>query len=300
MNMYTLRVSLLAQDKELFDQGSIPKEITWFEKALLEAATQVKNSNSIPVNEKNEPKYSLKISVKPDSNNVMAGVVSKANKFHGHDAGFEEYDIDNYPPLIWIWDRVEQVLLVEKKANVFRTPNAVCKCFEKLANNIILAEIGLRVELKPVLDDAKCDFWSEYDNFEFVEKIEFELIPPNLFGETEQSMKDALNDITEQTNANHIKTTFENVSGKLKLSSKGWVNNAVRWIKKGGGDWKMWGRKVANSPVTDVSSYKSAKITFINGQLSEADLQGYDSTELAHLISHYQNEYTYKDNTDDD
>ena len=113
-------------------------------------------------------------------------------------------------------------------------------------------------------------------------------------------MKDALNDITEQTNANHIKTTFENVSGKLKLSSKGWVNNAVRWIKKGGGDWKMWGRKVANSPVTDVSSYKSAKITFINGQLSEADLQGYDSTELAHLISHYQNEYTYKDNTDDD
>ena len=291
MKMYTLRVSLIPLDKALFDQGNVARDIKYFEKALIDATELI---HQIEHKNKNEARYSLKICTLPDDNNAMSGVVSRANVFHGHNSSFEEYDVDNYPPVVWLWDRLEQVLLVEKKSNVFASAQSACKCFESIANNLALVELGLRVEIKPVLDDKSYDFWREYDNFEFVEKVEFELIPPNLFGETEKSMRDALNDVTEQTNANYVKTVFENVSGKLKLSAEGWVGNAVKLIKKGGGHWKMWGRKNIASSQSSISSVKSAKITFINGQITEAELNDYDSYELAHLLSHYQKEYTYK------
>ncbi|WP_240700349.1 hypothetical protein [Vibrio sp. F13] len=296
MQMYTLRVSLAPQDPELFKRENKCKDVRSFERALLHAATHPQNANLAP----SDAKYSLKVLVKPDNKGVMGGMVSKAKKLHGHDAEFNEYDVDDFPPLVWFWDLSEQVILVERKTSVFSSAMVAAKAFQKITNNIELAEVGLRAEIEPILDDGVNEFWSEYDNFEFVERIELELIPPNLFGDTEKSMKKALNNVSEQTNANKMKTVLENTDGKLKLSSDGWVGNAVRWIKKGGGSWKMWGKRSAKSSSTNVSSNKSAKITVIEGELTEAQFIGYDSHDLAHLLSHLRPKYTYKDNNDED
>lgn len=296
MQMYTLRVSLVPQDQDLFKKECRVKDIKTFENALLYAST---NSVAEPSDE-GEGRHSLKVVVRPDGNAVMGGMVSKAKKLYGHDSEFNEFDVDDFPPLIWFWDRSEQVILVEKRVSVFSSPLVASRAFQKITNNIELLEQGLRAEIEPILDDGENEFWAEYDSFEFVERIELELIPPNLFGDTEKSMKKALNDVSEQTNANRMKTILENTDGNLKLSSDSWVGNAVRWIKKGGGSWKMWGKRTAKASSTKISSAKSAKITVIDGELTEAQFNGYDSHELAHLLSHYRPSYTYKDDTENE
>lgn len=291
MQMYTLRVSLIPQDQDLFRKDNIQKDIRSFERALLYAT-----NNPLVDRISKDGRYSLKVTVNPDHNGVMAGMVSKAKKLHGHDAEFNEYDVDDFPPLIWFWDLSEQVILVEKKSTVFSSAAVASKAFQQITNNIELLEQGLRAEIEPILDDKKNEFWAQYDSFDLVERIELELIPPNLFGDTEKSMKKALNDVSEQTNANKIKTILENTDGKLKLSSEGWIGNAIRWIKKGGGNWVIWGKNVKETNSTKVSSHKSARITIMDGELTEAELHGYSSDELSHLLSHYRAEYTYKDN----
>lgn len=75
-------------------------------------------------------------------------------------------------------------------------------------------------------------FWEEYDRFEFVESVSFELTPPNLFGETEKEMKKALKDTAANTNANKVTTIFENKDKQLNLKSEGWLNNMVTGVEK--------------------------------------------------------------------
>lgn len=293
--MYTLRVSLIPQDRDLFSREHLIRDIKLFEKALLHAGTTQPSLEQST----EDDRYSVKVLVNPDENGVMGGIVSKGKKLHGHDAEFNEYDIDDFPPLIWMWDLSEQVILIEKKASVFSSASIAAKAFQQITNNSVLNEASLRAEIEPVLDDNKNDFWAQYDSFELVERIELELIPPNLFGDTEKSMKDALNDVSNQTNANKMKTILENSEGRLKLSSDGWVGNAIRWIKKGGGNWTLWGKNSKETKSTKKTSNKSAKIVIIKGELTEVQLKSYDTTELLHFIKHFRPEYTYKDNHDD-
>jgi len=294
MQMYTLRISLVPEDPSLFEKKSRIKGI----ESVINALGKGTKYKKIQEPQDSKVRYSLKVLVNDDEHRVMGGVVSKAHKLHGHDAEFKAFDIDDFPPLIWFFDVEEQVLLVEKNTNVFSSANQVSKCFQSLTNTQELAEEGLRVEIESVLEEGVNDFWSEYDSFEFVQRVEFDLIPPNLFGETERSMKEALTDISEKTNANKMKTTLENTSGMLKLSSESWIGNTIRWITKGGGSWKMWGRNGPRDRLKDVSSNKSAKLTIVEGKLTEAELSGYDGYELAHLLSHVRSNYTYKDNHD--
>jgi len=291
MQMYTLRISLVPEDPSLFEINTRIKGMEAVIKAL---------GNHTIVHKLQEPphsktRYSLKVIVEHDKHGVMGGMVSKAHKLHGHDSEFNAFDIDDFPPLIWFFDVEEQVLLVERNTSVFSSANLASKCFQSITNCTEMAEAGLRAEIEPILEEGDNDFWSEYYSFEFVQRVEFELIPPNLFGETERSMKEALSDISEETNANRMKTILENTSGMLKLTSEGWIGNTIRWITKGGGSWKMWGKNGARDSLKNVTSNKSAKLTIVEGELTEAELNGYDGYELAHLLSHVRANYTYKD-----
>ncbi len=37
------------------------------------------------------------------------------------------------------------------------------------------------LSIEPVLNEENQNFWEEYDKFDYVEAVTFELIPPNLF-----------------------------------------------------------------------------------------------------------------------
>lgn len=222
----------------------------------------------------------------------MAGVISRQQKIKGHDKDFQEFDVDNYPPTVWLWDRKEQVLLVEKKTTVFKDPLQVAKAFEDLANNDYLAILGLRVFIEPCLEME--DFWSEYYKLQCIDKVSFTLITPNIFGSSKQALSDDLRKLEKDTNANAVTTTFENKDGNLKLKSSRWASVLVDWVKDGGGSWSIKGRKTPTSKATYVTSGQTAKIVLIEGAISEIELNGYSSSDVKEIIELHQKRYTFK------
>ncbi|EJL6445802.1 hypothetical protein NMS18_003569, partial [Vibrio cholerae] len=115
MNFYALRVSLVAAEPQLFIHQNMSKDIYAFENALSYAV------NNPPVNETGEILYSIKILIEGKGSGVMGGMVAKAKSINGHDLEFNEYSVDDYPPMVWLWDREQQVILLEKKTSVFST-----------------------------------------------------------------------------------------------------------------------------------------------------------------------------------
>ncbi|WP_305832280.1 hypothetical protein [Photobacterium leiognathi] len=291
MNFYALRVSLVAKEPQLFSGKKMSDDIYSFEDALRYSEKQP------PTTEHKEIRFSIKINVDGKNDGVMAGIVARAQSLHGYDSNFIEYNVDNFPPLIWLWDREQQVILVEKKTSVFQNASSACKAFEVLANNIELAEINIRAEIEPILNSVSKSFWEEYDSFESVESVRFELTPPNLFGSTEKEMQKALNDTTENTNANKVITTFENRDAKLNLKSEGFIGNLVNWCRKGGGHWIMKGLKSGRSKSSRISSEKVAKIITMEGKgITEIELRQYSVSDLKEIMGIYRPQYDYDDN----
>lgn len=107
MNFYALRVSLVAEDPQLFVNQSMSDDIILFENALKHA------THTPPKNEHNEKLFSIKI-VEQHSEGYIAGMVARAKSLSGHDAEFKQYHLDDFPPMIWLWDREQQVVLIEK------------------------------------------------------------------------------------------------------------------------------------------------------------------------------------------
>ncbi len=291
MNFYALRVSLVAKEPQLFVGKNMSKDIFAFENALY---CSVDNP---PETERGEKLFSIKIMIEGRDEGVMAGMVAKAKSIHGHDADFNEYSVEDFPPMVWLWDREQQVLLVEKKTSVFSTPTAACKAFQALSNNIELAELNLRAEIEPVLNTLDNTFWEEYDKFESVQSVRFDLNPPNLFGDTEKEMKKALNDTSAATNANTVTTTFENKDSTLKLKSDGWLSNLISWCRKGGGNWMMKGRlRGHKTKTTSISSERTAKIVTMQGKgITEIELHNYQVQDVVQVIEYYRSEYDYHD-----
>lgn len=205
MQLYALRVLMKPRDPDLFSKGFVQKDIAHFENAMVDAANKIHMTSSTPSVHK-KTSYTLKLSIKP-TDGVMAGVISKQQKIKGHDKDFREYDVDDYPPIVWIWDREEQVLLVERKTAVFRDAHQVAKAFEDLTNNEYLAQLGLRIFIEPCLEIE--DFWSEYQRLPFIDKVSFTLITPNIFGSSKEALTNDLRKLEEDTNANTVTTTFE-------------------------------------------------------------------------------------------
>ncbi|WP_234099439.1 hypothetical protein [Enterobacter roggenkampii] len=291
MQLYALRVLMKPRDPDLFSKGFVQKDIAHFENAMVDAANKIHMTSSTPSVHK-KTSYTLKLSIKP-TDGVMAGVISKQQKIKGHDKDFREYDVDDYPPIVWIWDREEQVLLVERKTAVFRDAHQVAKAFEDLTNNEYLAQLGLRIFIEPCLEIE--DFWSEYQRLPFIDKVSFTLITPNIFGSSKEALTNDLRKLEEDTNANTVTTTFENKDGNLKLKGSHWASALVDWVKDGGGSWLIKGRKTLKSKPTTVSSNQTAKIVMIEGEISEIELNGYSASDVRDIIALHQKRYTFKD-----
>ncbi len=295
MDFYALRVSLVAAEPQLFTNKNMSEDIYSFESAI---SHSVVNS---PTNADNVKLYSINIMIKGHDEGVMAGIVAKAKSLHGHDSEFIEFIVDDFPPMVWIWDRQQQVILVEKKTSVLPTATAACKAFGTITNNIQLSRLGLRADIEPVLNNTENSFWEEYDKFEFVQSVLFELTPPNLFGETEKEMKKALNNTAQSTNANKITTKFENTDSKLNLKSEGLIGNMVNWCRKGGGNWLLKGRLAGREQrMGHVKSEKTAKIVVMEGGITEVTLENYNVDDIVQVIDLYRQQYHFNDKLQED
>ncbi|HDZ9639197.1 TPA: hypothetical protein RU067_003309, partial [Vibrio cholerae] len=126
------------------------------------------------------------------------------------------------------------------------------------------------------------------------------LIPPNLFGNTEKEMKKALLDTAEGTNANKITTVFENKDSKLNLKSDGFLNNMIRWCRKGGGNWLLKGRLSGHrKQISQIKSEKTAKIVVMEGKgITELQLRNYGVEDIVQIVELYRPQYDYNEKID--
>lgn len=279
MDFYLLQVSLLPRNDEIFKEEKLKRDIRYFEKALDSSSELFEN-------------YSLKVRIYDPESGVMAGVVSKKYEVSLHDREFKPHQEENFPPVLWIWDRYEQVILVERKTSVFQSAHAAAKAFDQISNNIYLAEQQLRSHIFPKLTENS--FWESYDSLQYIQTVEFDLATPNLFGNTKEELGGFLKEISEDTNASEFKPVFKNKDGFLNLRNSKWVNILVDWANDGGGSWSIWGKRDENARTKKLESRKTAKIITVDGNISEVELDGYSADDVKGILEVIRERYTFR------
>ena len=290
MYFFALRVLLKPRDPDLFQHSGEERCIEHFEQAIVHASKNIKRVSQTPSVHKNW-QYRLKLSVAP-TDGVMAGLISKQKKLHGYNEDFQEYNVPSFPPVVWLWDRQEQVILIERKTTVFKSAHNAAIMFEELSNNDYLVEKGLRIFIEPCLE--KDNFWVEYDKLRHIEQVTFALVMPNIFGDSKKALTDALNTIEDDTNTTALTTTFENKDGNLNLRDSTWANVLVDWTNDGGGSWQIKGKKSPTAKSITLNSEPTAKLIFVDGSLSECTLSGYSANDVKDIISLVRKDYRFE------
>ena len=279
MDFYVLQVSLLPRDDEFFKSNGMQRDIKYFELAL-------DHSNELLEN------YAIKSRVYDPESGAMAGIISKKSDVKLHDRDFQLHQEENFPPVIWFWDRYEQAILVEKKTNVFPSASSAAKAFNEISNNIYLAEKHLRAHINPKLTDN--GFWETYESLTQIYSVEFELATPNMFGSTKKQLGNFLKGVSNETNASEFKPVFKNKDGFLNLRNSKWVDIFVDWVRDGGGKWAIWGKRNDQEKSSKIESKRTAKIVKSEGVITEVELDNYSANDVKEVIGVLQKEYTYR------
>lgn len=279
MELNVLLVSLLPMDEELFVEDKQEKDIKLFELALDRPK------------EKNDD-YSIKVYINDHVNGYLAGVISKKSSVKLHDRNFEIHNEEDFPPVIWLWDRSEQVILVENKTSVFSSASVAAKTFSNISNNIILAEHGFRAHVYPKIVDSA--FWETLESFEYVSEVKFNLAAPNLFGNTKKEIGDFLHEVVNETNASEFSPVFKNPDGNLNLKPSSWLNAMIDWVKDGAGTWSIRGKRALKDKYKNISSNQRAKLLILDGNITELELENYKPQDIAEIIEMIRHRYTFK------
>lgn len=279
MEFNVLQVSLLPIDGDLFEKEHRSKDIKLFEDAIDRAKER-------------DDDYSIKVVINDPDSGYMSGVISRKTEINLHDRNFELHQAEDFPPVIWFWDREEQVILVENRRQVFSSANVAAKTFEKIANNITLAESFLRAHIKPKLIESQ--FWETFESFEYVNEVRLSLISPNLFGNTKKEIGEFLHEVAGETNASEFSPVFKNPDGNLHLKPSKWLNAMIDWIKDGAGEWSIRGKKKLKDKYKTITSKQKVKLLVVEGSISEIELENYRPEEVAEIVEMLRPRYTYK------
>ncbi|MEC4725946.1 hypothetical protein HWQ46_10350 [Shewanella sp. D64] len=279
MELNVLLVSLLPMDEELFTEKGLVRDIKLFEKAL--------DSSK----ERND-EYSIKVYINDHVNGYMAGVISRKSNVKLHDRNFEIHNEDDFPPVVWLWDRSEQVILVENKTSVFSSANVAAKAFSNISNNLTLAEHGFRAHVHPKTVESA--FWETFESFEYVSEVKFNLAAPNLFGSTKKEIGDFLHEVVEETNASEFSPVFKNPDGNLNLKPSSWLNAMIDWVKDGAGTWNIRGKRSYKDKYKNIGSKTRAKLLLIDGNITELELENYKPQDIAEIVEMIRDRYTFK------
>lgn len=279
MELNVLLVSLLPMDDQLFNENGKPRDIRLFENAIDRAKER-------------DDEYSIKVYIKDHLNGYMAGVISRKSNVKLHDRNFEIHNEDDFPPVIWLWDRSEQVILVENKTSVFSSASVAAKTFSDISNNITLAEHGFRAHVHPKTVDSA--FWETFNSFEYVSEVKFNLAAPNLFGSTKKEIGDFLHEVVEETNASEFSPVFKNPDGNLNLKPSNWLNAMIDWVKDGAGAWSIRGRRSLKGKYKVIGSKTRAKLIIIEGTITELELENYEPQDIVEIIEMIRERYTFK------
>lgn len=146
-----------------------------------------------------------------------------------------------FPSVCLLWDRDEQVILIERNTAVFRNYERVLKSIEDHLNNS-LTKCELRVFIEPITE--KTDFWKAIRLYKYLYAVSFELHMPNFLGKSQEAIKELLEIYRRGYNATSVTSQLSNPDGKLTIPVEDpQTSKSLEWVARGGGSWSMEGFK---------------------------------------------------------
>lgn len=196
---------------------------------------------------------------------------------------FVESPNSSYDTLFLLWDRDQQVILLQHLTTVHRNSERLFEHIELHLNNG-LHEYGLAVKIW-VIPETK-GFWRALGYLDAIISVRLRLSMPNLFGKTQRTLRDWLTEVRDETNANEITTEVSNSEGHLVIKSDNRpLNEALNWIDKGGGEWSVAGRRGQGRKIT----LKSSKT--VKRAETQLQFQNYTSEEAIQILNSLKPEY---------
>ena len=197
------------------------------------------NKKYIPTDERRKPIYFGELVY--SNNELRGGKVGKErteqlNRFDEENSSFPANPQQNYPTVIFAWDRKRQMIVIERKGNVFHKDEHVIEAFENHINKYLNPQ-GYKISFIPI--STENDFWKIIDTSD-VKSVEFKLYIPNAIGYTNLEVSKVLETAKEEMNITEMTTTVTNENGNLKVERKnGFIANCLDWVNKGEGVWKI-------------------------------------------------------------
>lgn len=281
MKFWALTVSLIPSDQDLFYEEGREKDVLLIPKGLIFLGNEISDKTS------NLPQLRK---IQTHANNLI-GLYTRREIAHLYDENFQPNNQNNFPPRLWIWDHIEQTLLVQIDKRIFIDAEAAGRAFEKILNKF-LSHYQLEARIYPKIEEGQ--FWSAVKEFSSITELTFEYATPNIFGATKAAMTEFLHEVRNQTNATIVVTKLVNKDGNIHPKPEGMIKRTINWIKDGGGRWAIKGRLNAKSRLSTITSGKQAKIFILPDKSIHIDTSGYSSNDLTKIISTLRPEYTYK------
>jgi len=211
----------------------------------------------------------------------------KIQKYDRQTKDFLEEKDTSYPFVYMLWDRDEQVILLEKKTTVFPKYENVLRSIEDHLNRLLM-DYGLSVSIVPIVE--KRNFWKYIYTYKFIYEICFKLYVPNLFGYTQKDLKELLESYKDKYNTMEILTQISNKNGHLRVvENDPEINRNLEWIEKGGGEWYITGKKSEKTKKVKIKSTQDAKTT-----TTEVEFENYTAEEVKTIIESLRGEYSLK------
>ncbi len=282
MRFWGLTISLVPQDHDLFYVSGRERDPTLIPLALLEIASKADEPNSLA---------RLRIGKVSQDQQDLIGLFARRITAHLYDKDFQRHDQLTYPPRIWVWDHIEQTLLVQIDTQIFSDAEAAARIFADMLNPI-LAKNQVEALIYPKLLEQ--NFWNVVSEFRSISEITFEYSTPNLFGKTKEEMREFLSMIRNTTNATTLTTKIRNHEGNLHPKREGPIARTLDWIKDGGGRWSMKGRLAAKDKLVTKLSGKQARVFALPNGTIKLETSGYSGSDLKKIIETLRSDYTFK------
>lgn len=200
---------------------------------------------------------------------------------------FLEISDTTQPNVLVLWDSDQQVILVERNTSVFQKYETVLKSIECHFNNL-LGGYELIVNVIPLTEEM--EFWKFIGMYDYIYKIDFQLIAPNFFGNTQKSVKEMLVAVEDEYNATELSTQIANPTGAIEVSdSDTRINSFLNWIKEGGGRWLIDVMRKGGKKVT-IKSSQNAKLVE-----SSIEIENYTAEEAIAILESVEKEYQISD-----
>jgi len=213
-----------------------------------------------------------------------------------YDGGKYHDEIEKiYPHVNFLWDRDEQVILIEKNTGVFRNYETVIKSIECHLNNL-LAKFEYRIFIEPLTE--KVNFWKVIQTYDYIYEVNFELHMPNFFGKTQETIRDILKMYQGNYNATGISTKISNPDGRLIISENDpQINADLDWITEGGGAWYVKAKKEGSKKKATLTSTKSQNI---KTEDTSIELENYNADEVISIFTAIRPKYSTKNKQEED